>query len=418
MELKEKKSGAKKKLAPVKKHKSKTERKSKRINPIEFLKQLSKKIENKKKEGLDEAKRISCIFEKNKENLGLNQVGSRISEQIEQGSPKTARPNSVNPLKQKKRLMVNLKNCHSLDDWKRRNKIEKNKKVFICCSGYPDMRRAMLDRGWIENENAHSPYFDYLCSLGGKEIQFESLAKDQIVNHFDNAGQITRKVCLAKNLRNLVWYQNVNYNSFFPKCYDLSDVSDVINFIEEYKITKAESVLKDKLQGTRVISDSLLQVAVKLIKNVTRDINDLIDSKVETLTEIETGILLEDMNALSLIESINGNKGRTPKLNPIKRKKSTASRQAGTLTIEDIEIKILLDKLKQTNIQFNINGNKNIWIIKPSGLSRGRGIKCVDTISQVLQQVKSGSTQYVVQKYIENPLIILNRKVKSKIKSL
>ena len=48
--------------------------------------------------------------------------------------------------------------------------------------------------------------------------------------------------------------------------------------------------------------------------------------------------------------------------------------------------------------------------MKPSGLSRGRGIKCFDTLSEILQQFKHGLNQFVVQKYIENSLIILNRK--------
>jgi tubulin monoglycylase TTLL3/8 len=60
-----------------------------------------------------------------------------------------------------------------------------------------------------------------------------------------------------------------------------------------------------------------------------------------------------------------------------------------------------------------MNGFRNIWIIKPSGLSRGRGIKCVDNLSAILIQIKSGSNQFVIQKYIENPLIIMNRKVRN-----
>jgi tubulin monoglycylase TTLL3/8 len=49
--------------------------------------------------------------------------------------------------------------------------------------------------------------------------------------------------------------------------------------------------------------------------------------------------------------------------------------------------------------------------MKPSGLSRGRGIKCINNLSEVLIGVKSGSNQYIIQKYIENPLTIMNKKV-------
>ena len=75
------------------------------------------------------------------------------------------------------------------------------------------------------------------------------------------------------------------------------------------------------------------------------------------------------------------------------------------------QVGIILDKLKEKNFQYDMNGSRNVWIMKPSGLSRGRGIKCVDSLSDIYRQVKHGLNQFVVQKYIENSLIILNRKV-------
>ena len=46
-------------------------------------------------------------------------------------------------------------------------------------------------------------------------------------------------------------------------------------------------------------------------------------------------------------------------------------------------------------------GNQNIWIIKPIGKSRGRGISLINDISQVIY-----SEPIVVQKYIKNPLLL------------
>jgi len=74
------------------------------------------------------------------------------------------------------------------------------------------------------------------------------------------------------------------------------------------------------------------------------------------------------------------------------------------------EVKSILDKLKEKNPQYDLNGSRNVWIMKPSGLSRGRGIKCLDTLSEIFKQFKHGLNQFVVQKYIENSLIIHNRK--------
>lgn len=70
----------------------------------------------------------------------------------------------------------------------------------------------------------------------------------------------------------------------------------------------------------------------------------------------------------------------------------------------------LLKKIEKKDKQYYINGEKNIWILKPARLSRGRGIKCISSLSEITN-FKSNNYQYVIQKYIENPLIIYDRKV-------
>ncbi len=50
---------------------------------------------------------------------------------------------------------------------------------------------------------------------------------------------------------------------------------------------------------------------------------------------------------------------------------------------------------------YELEGDKNIWIMKPSAKSRGRGIQLVNQISQVAYQAS-----VVLQRYIKNPLLI------------
>jgi len=68
------------------------------------------------------------------------------------------------------------------------------------------------------------------------------------------------------------------------------------------------------------------------------------------------------------------------------------------------------------NPQFELDGERNIWIVKPAGSSRGRGIVLYKNLVEIMDVVsnKSNKTtdllQWIVQKYIENPLIVMNRK--------
>ena len=70
------------------------------------------------------------------------------------------------------------------------------------------------------------------------------------------------------------------------------------------------------------------------------------------------------------------------------------------------ELKVLIGEK-----QFSLTDNRNLWIIKPGAQSRGRGIEIHSDIDEMMSRIrKSGLGCWVVQKYIERPLIILGKK--------
>lgn len=46
--------------------------------------------------------------------------------------------------------------------------------------------------------------------------------------------------------------------------------------------------------------------------------------------------------------------------------------------------------------QFCLTGLNNIWILKPSGLSRGRGITCFNNLVEIIDHVKMKDSSWVV----------------------
>ena len=48
----------------------------------------------------------------------------------------------------------------------------------------------------------------------------------------------------------------------------------------------------------------------------------------------------------------------------------------------------VLDQLREKYPQFNLDGERNIWIMKPAGSSRGRGICLKRDLCEILDMIK------------------------------
>ena len=73
----------------------------------------------------------------------------------------------------------------------------------------------------------------------------------------------------------------------------------------------------------------------------------------------------------------------------------------------------ILALLSRWRPQYDIEGYRNAWIVKPGGKSRGRGIRCYNRLSQIRDYcsgAEGGECQWVAQKYIERPLVVMKRK--------
>lgn len=133
----------------------------------------------------------------------------------------------------------------TITDWgvfRKKYNLPPDRRVFIVVGGYGTLRKALIERGWFENPDRNSPIFDFKFAI--RSDGMNELKDFQIVNHFLKNNVITTKVGLCHSLKQLIWWNNVEVDSFFPKCYDLTDGNELEDFKQEYRFQRAESILR------------------------------------------------------------------------------------------------------------------------------------------------------------------------------
>lgn len=224
---------------------------------------------------------------------------------------------------------------------------------------------------------------------------------------------------------------------------------------------KAESHLKKYIRELRAsaqseegeikttVKEKVLKIAIKVVERRLRDLDQLIDdpSAFELLVSPEEWKTLgqDELNEKKLQKKRHEdwlkqqNMALPPKPKKKKKKKKKVAQKAegeeeaesSESESEDIEddneedaidraiskkfpefkkCVQLLEDLKKQFPQTNLNGERNIWIVKPAQSSRGRGIVLMQNLVEIMEVAKQKEFQFIVQKYIENPLIIKNRK--------
>ncbi|EGZ16494.1 hypothetical protein PHYSODRAFT_437481, partial [Phytophthora sojae] len=386
--------------------------------------------------------------------------------------------------------------------WKKRHGVAPDQKVFCMTGWYPVIREELEKRGWFYNQERVSPYFDFKWSLKSDELRAFKLEKYQYVNHFAQNAAITTKVGLIHNLRSAVWHQSVDIDAMFPRAYDLNDLMDMDNFVQDFRYGVAEGLLKQlarrglqlkqKLPGTasmganEALVDVVLAIARKKVKSKRPESNNVesvggaldpleesVDDPLSTgVNELVTDLQWEVLTNCSLDKPgrlraslvykkkvyaedkdvTAGVDGKSPdtvlsarekrmqrhaeklQADAFNREKARLSNLIAHVSLvrEEVfeEAIRLARELEKLCAQFHINGgaefllndehpaaatstSQNVWIVKPAGMSRGRGIRVFNDLDQLLEYVdveNHKECQWVAQKYIENPLLLCKRK--------
>lgn len=99
----------------------------------------------------------------------------------------------------------------------------------------------------------------------------------QMVNHFYKNNLITTKIGLCHSLRNVKWWSATPLDSFFPRCYDITDGKEMEDFKMDFRVCKSESVVKKFVKKKEVQNVEKLLIALHISLKRLKDIDDVLD---------------------------------------------------------------------------------------------------------------------------------------------
>ncbi|XP_049572028.1 LOW QUALITY PROTEIN: tubulin monoglycylase TTLL3 [Orcinus orca] len=292
------------------------------------------------------------------------------------------------------------------------------------------------------------PYFIWTTRRNMLDCRF--LSKDQMINHYAQAGSFTTKVGLCLNLRNLPWFDEADADSFFPRCYRLGAEDDKKAFIEDFWLTAARNVLKlvvkSEWKSYSIQAEEAEAPGAK--KTVMcRDQGHKGPRRVRTPKHGEAAgdkqpkkqekkpvtvspefvdealcACEEHLNNVAHVD-IDKDMEAPLYLSPegwshFLQRYYQVVHEGAELRYLDTQVQRCEDILQQLRAvvpQMDMEGDRNIWIVKPGAKSRGRGIMCMDHLEEMLKLVDGNPMmmkdgKWVVQKYIEQPLLIFGTK--------
>ncbi|NWX94666.1 TTLL3 monoglycylase, partial [Nothoprocta pentlandii] len=325
------------------------------------------------------------------------------------------------------------------------------------------------------------PYFIWTSRRDA--VDFRALRKDQVLNHFARAGSFTTKVrgargapgtpgrprccpppCrpqagLCVNLRNLHWFDGADADTFFPRCYRLGAADEKQAFIgergaagacpcrappgahgpapaEDFRLTAARSLLKVALRRAQAQPPAPTDEPARC--NARREAHAApLAAGAAPKHRVPAQLLEEALRAC-------GEHLRSLRHQDLDGEPGSSPRPAGPCWERFLQgyyrlrSRAVLRRLAPLLPQLHMEGERNVWIVKPGAKSRGRGrdapvgggrsaarcprhggalagIVCLARLDEVLRLAEGTAPlardgKWVVQKYVERPLLIFGTK--------
>lgn len=262
----------------------------------------------------------------------------------------------------------------SFDDgfqhWRVAQGVTPGAKVFICSDKYPDLANALCRRGWTQNNDERSEFCNLRWSLLPRGLK--GVPGDMLINHCRGIEELCRKTQLYNHLRDSHLCADINAHSFLPRVFDLSRSAEVEAFQQEFYISAAEMRLKQFVSGE---GNNGTGAAAAVLRRHLLAVGAHEDEQQEQ----------QGPFYISSDEAKRLKDGTGPPVESLEEAQVLLSRRA------EVE-----------GAQSGLNV-ANWWVLKPGDSTRSFGIQVVDDLDAIL---RFQGSYYVVQKYIERPLLI------------
>ena len=234
----------------------------------------------------------------------------------------------------------------------------------------------------MENPHEETGFYDFRWSVSSK-LPANS-AVWQTINHFPEISHISTKLKFSQHIKA---YLGTACDEVFPRTYVVKGWDSFREFDWDYKNTQIRNILKRFVAGEEGISlekvTICLHAARRFLENRSNS-DPVSDEHWKILKSLTPAITSKLYSQLSL--------GPMPPPEQL---------------IQDATATLAL--FKSISPQFDLDGSRNVWIIKPGGKSRGREIFLHSGLEEIKRRINVKQT-WIIQKYIENPLLIHNRK--------
>ncbi|CAL7950650.1 unnamed protein product [Xylocopa violacea] len=277
----------------------------------------------------------------------------------------------------------------------------------LLLAGIGDLRDQQSERQLISRMLTNHTV-DFLWNTGSEWPGWPSQDnKTTIFNRYCRAG-FTSKVGLCSNVRQMHWYYEAGVaNTLFPRCYNLCQGDQMHAFIEDFRFTACLSLLKwlvNKIstEGENAVRSPTGTVPLKALEFAIKRCSDYISAQShEDIDQEAERVWAHQWDQfISWYYQIVHGQSLFVRNNVPFQKFFLASKH-------------ILKKMKKYWPQLDMDGVSNVWIMKPGNKSRGRGIVLLNKLEDVMAKMNPSNksdTRYVVQKYIERPLLIHSTK--------